>query len=480
MNMMPTDQLKTGSPFVDLFPVAEEMLIEITESMRVDGYDRSQPIRLWRDVVIDGHTRLQAAIDAELSEVAVFEHHFPDEDAALRWAIKTNRARRNFLAPELVSCIEAVDRRKQSGERTDLAPGGARSAKSAEETAKIVGTSTRTVERVRLIVVVPEVKELVLRGELSIEAGAKLAAKKIKEQGQYAIKEMPVALISTPIEDALGLASIYGRFSVAEWNALDAKTKDLILEEAPNLGKGQFTRTNESVDWAWWTWNPVTGCLHGCPYCYAEEISHRIYPQLFVPTFIPAQLGSPRRNREPNPGEPDLRARNVFTCSMADLFGKWVPADWIDAVFHEIVNAPQWRFLCLTKFPQRLAELEWPTNTWAGTTVDIQKRVKNAEQSFRGVTAGVKWLSCEPMLERLTFSSLDMFDWVVIGGQSPANGEPEFQPPWEWIEHLYRQAREAGCRVYFKENLKNRPKEMPDILDDPYVVVEPSRQVALA
>jgi hypothetical protein len=30
----------------------------------------------------------------------------------------------------------------------------------------------------------------------------------------------------------------------------------------------------------------------------------------------------------------------------------------------------------------------------------------------------VKWLSCEPMLEPLKFSSLAMFDWVVIGAST--------------------------------------------------------------
>jgi hypothetical protein len=65
-------------------------------------------------------------------------------------------------------------------------------------------------------------------------------------------------------------------------------------------------------------------------------------------------------------------------------------------------------------------------------------------------------------LERLIFSSLDMFDWVVIGAQS-AQGTtvPEIQPPWAWVEHLIRQARDAGCRVYLKPNLTVRPKEYP-------------------
>ena len=29
------------------------------------------------------------------------------------------------------------------------------------------------------------------------------------------------------------------------------------------------------IEWADATWNPVTGCLHGCPYCYARSIAQR-------------------------------------------------------------------------------------------------------------------------------------------------------------------------------------------------------------
>ncbi len=93
--------------------------------------------------------------------------------------------------------------------------------------------------------------------------------------------------------------------------------------------------------------------------------------------------------------------------------------------------------------------------------MDGQHRVADTEAAFRGVKAGVKWLSCEPMMERLTFTSLEMFDWVVIGAASKSTQTPEFQPPWEWVEDLLMQARAAGCRVYFKDNLHNRPQEQP-------------------
>ena len=40
-----------------------------------------------------------------------------------------------------------------------------------------------------------------------------------------------------------------------------------------------------------------------------------------------------------------------------------------------------------------------------GTTVDAQARVANAERAFAKVEAKVKWLSCEPLLEPLRFST---------------------------------------------------------------------------
>ena len=29
------------------------------------------------------------------------------------------------------------------------------------------------------------------------------------------------------------------------------------------------------IEWADSTWNPVTGCYHDCPYCYAERTARR-------------------------------------------------------------------------------------------------------------------------------------------------------------------------------------------------------------
>ena len=31
-----------------------------------------------------------------------------------------------------------------------------------------------------------------------------------------------------------------------------------------------------AIEWCDRTWNPVTGCKHGCPYCYARKIAERL------------------------------------------------------------------------------------------------------------------------------------------------------------------------------------------------------------
>jgi protein gp37 len=231
--------------------------------------------------------------------------------------------------------------------------------------------------------------------------------------------------------------------------ALEAVSDESTGANAP----ATFNRVNDNIGWARWSWNPVTGCLHNCDYCYARDLAERFYPQKFEPTFLPERLDAPANTNLPKLADDDPAWRRVFTCSMADLFGKWVPEEWIAAVFEAIDQHRQWEYLCLTKFPHRLAQLDWPDNVWAGTTVDKQHRVAVAERAFANVTAGVKWLSCEPLLEPLKFESLEMFDWVVIGASTGSVHAEPVAPEFEWVVDLYEQARRAGCRVYLKHNL---------------------------
>lgn len=237
-----------------------------------------------------------------------------------------------------------------------------------------------------------------------------------------------------------------------------------VVTQWPHSGRGQHFnwQDSDSIEWAKWSWNPVTGCLHNCPYCYARDFAERIYAQKFEPTLWPERLGMPYDTPVPDGALTDISLKNVFTCSMADLFGQWVPREWIELVLYIVRENPQWNFLFLTKFPNRMAEFEYPDNAWLGTTVDLQARVQNAERAMRKVKASVKWLSIEPLIEPLRFEDLSAFKWIVIGGASRSSETPEWRPPRHWVWDLSVRANDAGCLVYHKTNLNHdRLKQFP-------------------
>jgi protein gp37 len=249
--------------------------------------------------------------------------------------------------------------------------------------------------------------------------------------------------------------------SLNEWKTLDDETRQVLLPPDPGRVTAAKFNPQESgaIEWAQWSWNPITGCEHDCPYCYARDIANdarkaSAFPNGFAPTLRPRSLLAPRNHPEvPLEAQADARFRNVFTGSMADIWGRWVPDEWIVAVLEAIRAAPQWNFLTLTKFPKRMAEFDIPENCWPGTTVDLQARVRAAEDAFAKVKSKVRWLSCEPLLEPLRFRHLDRFNWIVIGGASRSSQTPIWRPPYVWVRDLEQQADDVVMPVYMKTNL---------------------------
>jgi len=253
-------------------------------------------------------------------------------------------------------------------------------------------------------------------------------------------------------------------YTSEQWSQLDAIQRSELLSEQSD--KKLNKQDTASIEWAQWSWNPITGCKHDCPYCYARDIANRFYQQKFEPSIYPARFACPENTNVPEQAKSDTAYKNVFAGSMADIWGRWVPAEWIELVLETVDRSPNWNFLFLTKFPQRVHEFgELPENAWMGTTVDCQDRVKNAEKAFSKMGGGIKWLSVEPMLTPLKFNSLELFDWVVIGGASRSAETPAWIPPLAWMIDLYNQAKDAGCAVYFKSNCgiddEIRIKEFP-------------------
>lgn len=244
------------------------------------------------------------------------------------------------------------------------------------------------------------------------------------------------------------------------------------------------------IDWADSTWNPVTGCLHGCEYCYAQGIANRFAPSpVLVPDFewlTPAgsepriyELGEPvriesRNNRkEPYPycfeptfhryklNEPArwTKPRNIFVCSMADLLGKWVPDEWIKEVFAACEAAPQHRYLFLTKNPARYIELYdkglllEADNMWFGSTATTP------ETEFFFSKAYNTFLSIEPILKPFHDSlgngvqACKKTDWIIVGAET-GNRKGKAIPDASWIMEIVQSAEKADTPVFMKESLR--------------------------
>lgn len=255
------------------------------------------------------------------------------------------------------------------------------------------------------------------------------------------------------------------------------------------------------IDWCDSTWNPVTGCLHECRYCYARMIAERFglpyAPKLGDPGMEGAgkldspvgldtmlELEKPYRKYgqgkvEPYPmgfeptfhryrlGEYQNKAgRNIFVCSMADLFGSWVPDYWIKEVFEACDKAPQHNYLFLTKNPSRYSDLDnarklpIKKNMWYGVSVTTIEQLKN----FRNYTADLEgdtriFLSIEPILEDITENETwkkpcmkHYMDWVIIGAET-GRRKDKVIPKREWIENIVNYCKEADIPVFMKSSL---------------------------
>lgn len=229
----------------------------------------------------------------------------------------------------------------------------------------------------------------------------------------------------------------------------------------------KFNITNENIEWAKYSWNPVTGCLHGCPYCFARDIANRRYAKgpRFNPAIWPERFGMPYSTRH-------AKGNNrVFLGSMTDLFGEWVPDEWIDKIMDVVRQTPRWLYLVLTKNPSRYLHLpqEPPSNMWLGMTADTNDRFNKClpfATQLKKKVQNIIFVSFEPLKEKIIIDAPLPFDWVIIGGQSRSTGEPKFQPKQEWVEEILLKAKENCCPRYVKPNLKatltSRPKEIPD------------------
>jgi len=227
------------------------------------------------------------------------------------------------------------------------------------------------------------------------------------------------------------------------------------------------------IDWCDSTWNPVTGCLHKCEYCYARGISNRFggtdsevfdeecrqsarhelpeplmlrgkkapYPYGFAPTLHRYRMDNYQAKK----------GRNIFVCSMADLFGDWVPDEWIQEVFKACEAAPQHSYMFLTKNPWRYADLcrkgMLPTggNMWYGYSHTGQ----NTETPGWWNDKYNVFISGEPLLGDAVPT---LAKWVIIGAET-GNRKNKVVPERNWIEDIVSDCQSKHIPVFLKTSL---------------------------
>lgn len=248
---------------------------------------------------------------------------------------------------------------------------------------------------------------------------------------------------------------------------------------------------NSSIEWTDKTWNPVTGCSKisaGCKFCYAETMHSRLqamgqdkYKDGFnvVKTHVDT-LQDPYKWKKP---------AMVFVNSMSDLFHKDVPLDFIQQVFTVMNECPQHTFQVLTKRADIMAAyaplLNWTDNIWLGVSVENQEQADKRIPHLLATSAKTKFLSCEPLLENISFTKTELdrwarynhsnlltgiltkpdglkikeprffdapspkIDWVIVGGES---GRGKIRPMREeWAVSIMEQCKEAGVPFFFKQ-----------------------------
>lgn len=479
--------------YANLFPLMnDDQFNGLVDSVR-QGFNRSRPIALYEGKILDGRNRYRACIKAEVTPL--FKEFVGDSDDALQFVKRENLDRNHYnegqramVGAKLKSLFEEQAKQRQQAAGGDKKSVDAvsqkidesvvqnsapapDSGKSRDKAASVVNVSHFSIDNATKVIKngAPELVKAVEQGKIAVSTAAAITQLP-KERQKAVVDSQDSKAIVAAAKEANEIKKVEkSQPRKSEYILLDDYMK-LSDEEkkvslTPIKSNSTFNKqSDESIDWAKWSWNPITGCRHECPYCYANDIAIRFYPQKFEPSFYAERLLAPSQVKVPDTANNDVSFKNVFTCSMADLFGRWVPSEWIEAVLNQVRSNPQWNFLFLTKFPKRLVEFEFPSNAWMGTTVDCQARVKAAEDAFEKISGGTKWLSIEPLLQPLTFTRLELFDWMAIGGSSPSTQHPptpEWKPPFDWIIDLHIQAKKSNCKVYHKSNMYERVKEFP-------------------
>lgn len=247
------------------------------------------------------------------------------------------------------------------------------------------------------------------------------------------------------------------------------------------MNKQGNAQGGRGIEWCTHTWNPIGGCQHACRWempdgttaiCYAELVAERVagahYPQGFAHHYWhPERLAEPLKLKEP---------ARIFLDSMADLFGRTVPAEHLQAVLDVVCEAEQHTFLALTKNAPRLATVrDFPANLHIGVSsppdwmfghrLSRQQQEKMLRRSLEILSQfpnRVTWMSFEPLswdVSAIVEDYPGALKWAVIGAAS--NGPRTYQPDADCVAVLVDLLDTLGIPMFFKGNLRSNSAAQP-------------------
>lgn len=229
-----------------------------------------------------------------------------------------------------------------------------------------------------------------------------------------------------------------------------------------------------AIEWCDATWNPIVGCTHGCPWCYARRFAQRSRCpdcKAFWPHLHPERLTQVTPRQKP---------KRVFVGSMCDLFDPLVTRSMTDAVFDAMRRAPQHTYILLTKQPHYMAAHFGDTvcgyrpapNWWLGVSVTNQADADERVPELLQIPAAVRFVSIEPLLAPVDVTHglrgyptgrfrthehrrqfevrADGLDWAIVGAQTGPGARP---PEAAWVQSIIDPCRAAGVPLFINDNV---------------------------
>lgn len=224
------------------------------------------------------------------------------------------------------------------------------------------------------------------------------------------------------------------------------------------------------IEWTDATWNPVSGCTKissGCDHCYAERFSERFrgvknhpFEHGFDLTLKPSRIEQPVRWKKP---------RMIFVNSMSDLFHKKIPKEYLDQIFDVMEGEDQHIYQVLTKRSSllrnyvnvRYRSSVAPAHIWFGVSIESPSflvRLQHLDQT----SAPVKFVSFEPLLDRIGDVDLSRINWAIVGGESGPGARPIRS---QWIRELRDQCLDQDVAFFFKQWGGRTPKAHGNEID---------------